>query len=168
MDGQGAQILQQVGTLLAQLAQQEPEPSIQRAIVGVIKQLDPLMTVIGANDTQDMTSGLNNPTGPTDPTGGMGAGGGMGGPPPPDPNSPPGGGGMGGPPPDMGAMLAAGPGGAGGGMGGMPSSEGPPKSFGGAKEAAMANFHEKGHFGKGPKGEEQETDKTKARKSGRI
>jgi hypothetical protein len=47
-----------------------------------------------------------------------------------------------------------------GGAGGGPS-----KTFGGAKEAAMANFASKGHFSPSAgKGEELETEKTKNRK----
>lgn len=48
------------------------------------------------------------------------------------------------------------------------ASEGPPpKGFGGAKKAAMANFGKKGHFSKsGSKGEQLQTDKTKNRLKG--
>ena len=60
-----------------------------------------------------------------------------------------------------------------GGSGGMPpGGEEPaaaeePKSFAGAKKAAMANFKEKGHFSKNtPKGETPESEKSKNKKKG--
>lgn len=158
MDGQGTQLLQQVGDLLGQLAQQETEPTIQRAIMGIMKQMEPLMTLVGQDDQQDMSSGLATPNGPA-------AGNGPG---PPTPGSPPpgpGGSPMPGGPPDVGGAMSS------EGIGGLDPSAGgggePPKTFEGAKAAAMATHRDKGHFNPhGAKGEEQETDKTKNRKKG--
>lgn len=166
MDGQGTQILQQVGDLLAQLAQQETEPTIQRAIMSIMKQMDPLMQLVGQDDQQDMSSGLATPNGPGagSPMGGAGLGLGGAGPAgpmppggPPVPGSP-----MPGGPPDLGGGMssegpASGPGG--------PAEEPTPKTFAGAKKAAMANHAEKGHFSKsGSKGENLRSDKQKNRK----
>lgn len=61
--GQGVQILQQIQDLFAQLAQAEPDPAVQRAVQTLSKPLDMLMQVVGGNDTQNMTSGLANPSG---------------------------------------------------------------------------------------------------------
>lgn len=69
--GQGVQILQQIQSLLAQLAQTETDPGVQRAVNSMSQLIDPLMQAVGASDQQNMTSGVANPT---DPTGGMGAG----------------------------------------------------------------------------------------------
>lgn len=62
--GQDAQTLMQVQQLLAQVAQSQQEPHIQRAISSMLQLLDPLIQAVGANDTQDMSSGLNTPNGP--------------------------------------------------------------------------------------------------------
>ena len=162
MPGEGSQILEQIEGLLAQLAQSEPEPEVQRAIQGIQKQVEPLQQVLGAQDIQNQQGGLANPTG-----GGAGAMGGM---------PAPGGAGMptGAEPPEE---LPEG-----GAAGGAPPSGGDhhgvaeihikmapggPKSFGDAKKAAMAMHGEKGHFDPHtPKGETPSTPKTKAKAKG--
>lgn len=147
-----AQILQQIEGLLAQLAQSEPEPEVQRAIQGIQKQVEPLQQILGAQDAQNAQSGLQNPTG------GAGAAGGA-----------PGGeeeegAGAGAPPPANGA---------GGGAGGehhvleIHIGAGGPKTFADAKKAAMAMHGERGHFDPGtPKGEMPSSAKTKAKAKG--
>src|ERR1700742_4556614 len=72
--GQGVQIIQQIQQLFMQLAQVEPDPAVQRAVQTLSKPLDMLMQVVGGNDTQNMTSGLSNPTGGDDGSGGLGGG----------------------------------------------------------------------------------------------
>jgi hypothetical protein len=62
--GQTAQILQQVQQLLAQVMQNEPDPQVQDAVNTMLKMSDALMQAVGAHDTQDMSSGLNNPGAP--------------------------------------------------------------------------------------------------------
>jgi hypothetical protein len=75
--GQSSQILQQVQGLLAQIMQNEPEPAIQRAVNAMLQMTDDLSKVLGQNDQQDMSSGLNTPGGAMPPGG---PGGGLGGP----------------------------------------------------------------------------------------
>jgi len=179
-DGQGAMILQQVGDLLSQLAQSETEPQIQRGIMQVMKQLEPLMPLVAADDQQDMTSGLNTPAGPP---GGLpggppnGGGGPPGGPPGMDlgagpplaggvpggpgmPGAPPGGPpGIGGPPP-MGGNISSerGP------TRGLPGTEsGGSKTFKGARAEAMNNLRSRGTFSKSGA---TETEKARNRREG--
>lgn len=133
--GQGVQILQQIQDLLSQLGQVETDPGVQRAVNSMQQLIDPLMQAVGANDAQDMQSGLANPTGPI--TGGGGVG-------------------------DLSDLPGAGESSE-GPKGGRESQE-PPKSFKGASKAALANFGSKGHFSKsGSKGEQLQTEKTKNR-----
>lgn len=61
--GQSAQIVQQIEGLLAQLAQEEPDPQIQRLIKQVQAPIEALQQAAGADDMQDMQSGLANPGG---------------------------------------------------------------------------------------------------------
>lgn len=144
----GAQILQQIEALLAQLAEAEPQPAIQQAVKDMAQQAEALQQVVGKDDEQDMQSGLANPSG----------GGEM----------PPGGGakelpaeGGAGMPPDSGA------GGDHHGVAEIHIKMGAPKSFGGARKAAMANHAEKGHFSKStPKGETPQSDRTKNKAKG--
>jgi len=136
MQGGGAQIVQQIESLLMQLAQQEPEPAIQRMIRDVQQPIEALQQVVGRDDTEDMAAGEGEM---------------MGGPP----------GGEGGATPPEGAEGGKGPAlvihiGAGG-----------PKDMGTARKAAMANFRSKGHFNpKGQPGEEQATERTRAKQRG--
>lgn len=166
MDGQGAQMLQQVGDILAALAQQETEPQIQRGIMAVMKQLEPLMPLVARDDQQDMTSGLNTPGGPPGPPGGpppgmdMGAG-------PPLAGGPPGGPGLPGAPP-------GGPGGP-PDMGGNISSERGPdtfnpstqgggsRTFRGARAEAMENKRRTGSYSRSGA---METEKARNRREG--
>lgn len=62
--GQGVQILQQIQDLLSQLGQVETDPGVQRAVSSMQQLIDPLMQAVGANDAQNMQSGVANPTGP--------------------------------------------------------------------------------------------------------
>lgn len=153
-----SQILQQIEGLLAQLAQAEPEPEVQRAIQGIQKQVEPLQQILGAQDAQNMQSGLQNPTGGAGGAGGEEA-----------PEAP------GGPAGALGAGAGAPPTGDEGG--GAPGGEhhvveihigaGGPKTFGDAKKAAMAMHGERGHFDPGtPKGETPSSAKTKAKAKG--
>jgi hypothetical protein len=73
--GQSSQLIQQVQALLAQIMQNEPEPAIQRAVGSMLQMTDDLSKVLGRDDQQDMTSGLNTPGGAVAP-----GGGGLGGP----------------------------------------------------------------------------------------
>jgi hypothetical protein len=70
--GQSSMLIQQVQGLLAQLMQNEPEPAIQRAVGAMLQMTDDLSKVVGQNDQQDMTSGLNTPGGAMPPGGGVG------------------------------------------------------------------------------------------------
>jgi hypothetical protein len=174
MDGQGAMLLQQVGDLLGQLAQQETEPTIQRSVLRVMKELEPLMNLVGADDQQDMTSGLATPGGPPEagagsdqesPTGAPDdyAGAAPGG--PGGPGMPPGGPGGGdlsmpGPPPDFGGVISSrGP------VSKLDRStqSGGSKSFKGARRDAMKNLSEKGSFSRSG---QTETDRARNRRTG--
>lgn len=70
--GQSSVLLQQVQSLLAQIMQNEPEPAIQRAVGAMLQMTSDLGKVLGQNDQQDMTSGLNTPGGAMAPGGGIG------------------------------------------------------------------------------------------------
>lgn len=145
--GQSAQLVQQIEALLAQLAQEQPNPQVQQIVQAVQKPIEALQQVVGTNDAQNMQSGLANP-----------GGGGAGGPGSEDEL----------PPPATGGHEGAG----GGGEHhvvevhiGVPS--GGPKSFGGAKKAAMAQHAASGHFDPNtPKGETPSTPKTKSKAKG--
>lgn len=148
MAGQSAQIVQQIETLLAQLAQEEPDPAIQRLIKQAQAPIEQLQQAAGKDDMEDMQSGLAAP-------GGMGEGppaeegGGLGGPPGggPEPGER---GGEGGEHPALVIHIGA-----------------PSKSFKGANKAAMANMRERGHFNpRGAPGEEQRTERTRAKARG--
>lgn len=150
MEGSGAQIVQQIEGLLAQLAEQEPEPEIQRAIQAIQTQLEPLQQVVGKDDEQDMQSGLVNPGGAPPPMNAAGLGGAGGGPSL-----------EGGSQSDTSEIPPSG------------GEKGPvhaleihikpaPKSFGAANKAAMATHREKGHFNpRGEKGEPQESQRSR-------
>jgi len=158
--GGSAQVVQQIESLLAQLAQEQPEPQVQQAIKGIQAQVEPLQQILGAQQAQNMQGGLQNPTGPP-PAGGPG---GAGAPPP-------------GGSPGEGSELPPEPGGAmppehggepgGGGEHGHHTIEiqikpGGPKTFAGAKKAAMATHRERGHFDPNtPAGETPSTPRTK-------
>src|SRR5437879_1752052 len=146
----GAQIVQQIEGLLAQLAQAEPEPVIQRMIQEIQKPIEQLQQVVGKDDMQDMHGGGMEGVG--------GMGGGMGG---------AAAGGMPSPTGEGGGELPSGAGGAseGGEPGGLVIhiKPGGSKSFGGANKAAMANFRQKGHFGSGSEAPETERTRNKAK-----
>lgn len=143
----GAQILQQIQSLLAQLVQAEPEPEIQQAVQTMAKQAEALETVVGKSDEQDMQSGLANPTG----GGGLAGAGGA-----EEPGAEP----------SMGADAG------GNDHHGVAEihikmAPGGPKSFGDAKKAAMAMHAEKGHFDPNtPKGETPSSPKSKNKAKG--
>lgn len=157
MEAGGGQILQQIEQLLAQLAQEQPDPQVQHAIKGIQQQVEPLQQIVGGQQGQNMQGGLNNPGAPGEqapPPGGMpgmNAGGGAGAEEAPPAGGPGGGAPHGGATPVLAIHVA--PGG--------------PKSFGEAKKAAMATHAERGHFDKNtPKGETPSTPRTKAKAKG--
>lgn len=82
--GGGAQILQQIEGLLAQLTQMSPQPEVVQAVAHLAPQIEALQQVIGKSEEGDMSSGLANPGGAP---GGAPAPGGM----PPMPGGAPGG-----------------------------------------------------------------------------
>jgi hypothetical protein len=144
-------ILQQIESLLAQLAQNSPEPEVQHAVMNIQKQVEPLQQLMGAQDTQNMQSGLQNPTGGA-PGGGE--------------EEPPGPGGMPGQMPGMTGGHEAG----GGGEHHVLEihiGAGGPKTFADAKKAAMSTHAARGHFDRStPAGETPSTPRTKSKAKG--
>lgn len=153
------QILQQIESLLSQLAQASPEPQVQQAIQGIQKQVEPLQQILGAQQAQGQSSGLQNPGGAPE------AGGGAGAIPPPGGVEPGGAG-------DESELPQGGAPAEGGDHHGVAEihikmAPGGPKSFGDAKKAAMAQHASSGHFDPHTaKGETPSTAKTKAKAKG--
>lgn len=164
MAGEASQTLQQIESLLAQLAQEQPEPQVQQAIQGIQKQVEPLQQILGAQQAQGQSSGLENPAGAPGGAAGAipppGAGGVPGGAGEPEPELPAAGGAPGGAPP------------AGGDHHGVAEihikmAPGGPKSFGDAKKAAMAQHSASGHFDPHTaKGETPSSEKSKNKAKG--
>lgn len=149
----GAQILQQIEGLLAQLAETEPEPEIQQAVQQMAQQVEALQTVVGKEDAQDMQSGLANPTG-----GGAlpGAGGA-------EEEGLPGGAAA----PEVGGAAPGGSDHHGVAEVHIKMSPGGPKTFGDARKAAMAQHKASGHFDKNtPKGQTPSSERSKNKAKG--
>lgn len=146
--GQSAQLLQQITQLLTQLAQEQSDPQVQEAVKGMMDQATQLEGVVGQNDVAAMQGGLHNPGGEEEPLAEPGGGAAPGG--------------------DVGQSEIGG-GDSGGDHGGaeIHVKIAPPKSFSGAKKAAMSTFGEKGHFDpKGEKGKAPTTQKSKNKAKG--
>lgn len=62
--GQSAQIVQQILMLLTQLGQEQSDPNVQRLVQSMMGPAQDLEKVVAGNDTENMSSGLENPGGP--------------------------------------------------------------------------------------------------------